>query len=105
MNGHENLIPMNKRSKDEARKLGEKGGKASGEARRAKKTMRECAELLMGMEVTDHRKFNAMTRAGVPVEGCDNKMLMVFALMKMAQAGDVQAVKEMRSILGEDRLC
>lgn len=103
MNGHENLIPMNKRSKDEAREFGQKGGRASGEARRAKKSMREYAEFLMGLEVSDGRKFNAMVRAGVPVEGCDNKMLVVFALMKMAQSGDVPAVKELRSILGEDK--
>ena len=40
--GHENLIPMDKRSKEEARRLGREGGIKSGETRRmqslAKKT-------------------------------------------------------------------
>ena len=100
----QNLIPFTSdQSREEAARNGAKGGKASGEARRAKRSMREYAEFLMGLEVTDRRKFNAMIRAGVPVEGCDNKMLMVFALMKMAQSGDVAAAKEMRSILGEDK--
>ena len=43
--GIENLIPMNKRTKDERRKLGQKAGEASGEARRKKKRLREYADL------------------------------------------------------------
>lgn len=44
-NNEENLIPTNRRSKEEARELGRKGGKASGEARRRKRVMREWVEL------------------------------------------------------------
>lgn len=40
-NGTKNLIPTNMRSKKEARELGSKGGKRSGEVRRARKTLRE----------------------------------------------------------------
>lgn len=107
MANEENLMPieeLNSRlSPAERKRNARKAGKASGESRRAKKSMREYAEFLMGLEVSDGRKFNAMVRAGVPVEGCDNKMLVVFALMKMAQSGDVPAAKELRSILGEDK--
>ena len=103
MTGHENLIPMNKRSKEEVRQLASRGGKKSGKVRKAKKTMKEYAELLMGLDVTDSRKLNSMAKAGIPAEACDNKMLLVFALLKTAQSGDVQAAKEIRSILGEDK--
>lgn len=37
----ENLVPTNLRTKEEARELGAKGGKASGEARRKKAQMSE----------------------------------------------------------------
>ncbi len=37
----QNLIPTNKRSKEEVRKNASKGGKKSGEVRRARKTLRE----------------------------------------------------------------
>jgi Holliday junction resolvasome RuvABC ATP-dependent DNA helicase subunit len=80
-----------------------KAGKASGEARRAKKTMREYADFLLSLPVSDRRKWNKLSRAGVPPEGCDNKMLVTFALMQAAQSGDVQAVKELRNLIGEDR--
>lgn len=43
----ENLIPANKRTKEEARELGRRGGVASGEARRKKKYFKEIyAEVL-----------------------------------------------------------
>lgn len=45
--GHENLVPLNKRTKEEQREIVIKGGKASGEARRRKKTMRETLEMLL----------------------------------------------------------
>ena len=45
--GYKNLIPANKRSKDEARKLGQKGGKKSGEVRRMRKTLKEQLLLLL----------------------------------------------------------
>ncbi len=44
-NGTKNLIPTNKRSKEEVKKNASKGGKKSGEVRRARKTLRE--ELLL----------------------------------------------------------
>lgn len=102
MSNEKNLIPMSERSKSEAREIGSKGGKASGAARRAKRTMREYADLLLSLPVSDRRKWNKLARAGIPPEGCDNKMLVVFALMQAAQAGDVPAVKELRNLIGED---
>lgn len=102
MANEQNLRPV--RTKSEARELGRKGGKASGEARRAQKTLKEYAEFLLSLPVTDMRKFNRLSRMGVPPEGIDNKMLMVSGLLAAACAGDVSAAKEMRSIIGEDKL-
>lgn len=41
----QNLIPVTKRTKEEARKISQNGGKASGESRKKKKMMREWAEI------------------------------------------------------------
>ena len=40
-NGTKNLIPTNRRSKEEVRKNASKGGKKSGEVRRQRRTLRE----------------------------------------------------------------
>ena len=50
-NGTKNLKPMNKRTKEEQKKIASMGGKASGEARRRRKTLRE--ELLAILEDGD----------------------------------------------------
>lgn len=102
MSNEKNLVPFDKRTESEQRKIASEGGKASGAARRAKRTMREYADLLLSLPVSDRRKWNKLARAGIPPEGCDNKMLVVFALMQQAQAGDVPAVKELRNLIGED---
>lgn len=102
MSNEKNLIPNDARTPSERRENARKAGKASGAARRAKRTMREYADLLLSLPVSDRRKWNKLARAGIPPEGCDNKMLVVFALMQQAQAGDVPAVKELRNLIGED---
>lgn len=102
MANEKNLVPMNKRTKSEQREIGKKGGEASGEARRAKKTMKEYYELVLGLQVHDRRKFNRLAKMGIPPEGIDNKMLMAVGIMEAAQSGDVNAEKEILKIIGED---
>ncbi len=102
MANEQNLIPMNKRAKSEQREIARKGGIANGEARRAKKTMREHAELLLSLPVSNVKTKNKLSRLGVPAEAIDNKLAVVAALMLEAQAGYVPAAKELRSIIGED---
>lgn len=48
--GHENLIPLNKRTKEEQRKIQSMGGKASGVKRNVKKSFREAAKWGLEME-------------------------------------------------------
>lgn len=47
-----NLIPNSERSPNEVRENGKKGGIASGEARRAKKSLREAMQILMDADLT-----------------------------------------------------
>lgn len=103
MANEQNLRPL-KLTHEEAVKYGSMGGKASAEARRAKKTMRQYAEMFLSLPVADKRKANKLLRSYVPEEECDNKMLVVFGLVQAAQGGDVAAFKELRSIIGEDTL-
>jgi len=64
--------------------------------------MREYANFLLSLPVSDGQKWNKLSRMGIPPEGIDNKMAVVAALMLAAQAGDVSAAKELRNIIGED---
>lgn len=104
MANEKNLISNNQRTPNERRANAKKAGKASGKARRAKKAMREYAEMLLALPVSDMRRWNKLARLGVAPKDCDNKMLVMAALMQAAQAGDVQAEKELRSVIGEDQV-
>ena len=77
----ENLIPMNERTKEEQREIAKKGGIASGEARRRKKTLKE--ELIALLETNDN----------------NNKISV--AILNKALNGDIQAFTTIRDTIGE----
>lgn len=77
----QNLVPTNKRSKEEARKISSKGGKRSGESRRKRKALRE--ELL------------ALLSAG------NTQKNISLALIDQALNGNVKAFETIRDTIGE----
>ena len=101
MPGEDNLIPFSKRSKEEAREQGRIGGKASGAARRRKRSLKEAADLFLSLPVTDQRTFNAMAKAGVNPEDTDYQMAVIVGLTMKAIKGDAKAAKTVIDLLGE----
>ena len=79
MAGKDNLRPVS--SKDEARERGRKGGLASGEARRKRKTLKE--ELLLMLS-----------------EG-ETQQSVTLALIEKAMSGDTKAFEVIRDTIGE----
>ena len=77
-----------------------KGGAASGEARRAKKTLRELVELFGELGVSDEAR-KKMNEIGIPEELWTRKMQPVGALFNKANKGDVGAFNAIRDIIGE----
>ena len=100
MANEKNLIPVAERSPSELRKMTSKGGKASGEARRAKKTLRELVELFGELGVSDEAR-KKMKAIGIPEEFWTRKMQPVVALFSKANKGDVGAFNAIRDIIGE----
>lgn len=100
MNDH-NLIQFSGRSRDEVKKVNSKGGKKSGESRRRKKSMKQKLELLLSLPAMDNDKeeFEAL---GIPEEEWDNEMVILKALFLKAASGDVNAIREIRNLLGND---
>ena len=79
MAGIDNLRPVS--SKEEARERGRKGGLASGEARRKRKTLKE--ELLLMLS-----------------EG-ETQQSVTIALIEKAMSGDTKAFEVIRDTIGE----
>mgnify|MGYP000003507935 FL=1 len=85
MANERNLKPA--RTKSEARERGRKGGIASGESRREKKTFRETLEALLD------RKLDGSRLTG--------REAVAVALFEKAMSGDVKAFQELRDTVGE----
>ena len=102
MPNEKNLIPMDQRSKSEARELGRNGGIASGVSRRRKRSLKEAADLYLSLPVSDRKMWNKISRRGVDPEDIGNQMAMIIGLTIAATAGDAKAAKVIVDLLGED---
>ena len=102
MPNEKNLIPMDQRSKSEARELGRNGGIASGVSRRRKRSLKEAADLYLSLPVSDRKMWNKIARRGVDPDDIDNQMAMIIGLTMAATAGDAKAAKVIVDLLGED---
>ena len=63
--GKDNLIPMNKRTKEEQKAIATKGGIKSGQVRRRKRDMRELCNEILNTVVTDEEVADKLIKAGV----------------------------------------
>ncbi|HIT29572.1 MAG TPA: hypothetical protein IAC26_01885 [Candidatus Scatomorpha stercoravium] len=96
----DNLIPLDRRTKDEQRKIQSMGGVASGIARRRRKALSEALGVYLSLPVQDKRALGRLVKAGVDAEDADTQMLVVAALVQRAIDGDVRAVRLIFDIVG-----
>lgn len=96
----DNLVPLNERTKTEQRRIATAGGKASGAARRQKRTMREIAEMVATMEVKDPKMLAALHAAGFK-DPITNDDAAFFGLIRKAQTGDPAAMKLLAEMRGQ----
>lgn len=98
MRHDENLIPFNKRSQEEARELGRKGGIASGEARRRKANFRKTLNLLLTAKI-DNPEWTPILEA----MGLDSTLESAVnaAMIREALAGNVKAYEAIAKYSGQ----
>ena len=97
-----NLIPASERTPSERREIAQKAGRASGVARRRKRSMKEAADLYLSLPVPDKRRWNKIARKYVDPEDIDNQMAMIIGLTEAATEGDASAARVVLQLLGED---
>lgn len=89
MANEKNLKPFDKRTESERREIAKKGGKASGEARRERKAMRELMQSTLDTNI----------KAGDEMIPAREAMLL--KLMQSALEGDLASVKYIIELIGE----
>ena len=100
MANEENLIPFQDRTEKERRELAKKAGKASVEARRKKRTLREMVRTFGELQV-EGKAAHAMEELGIEREMQNRFMQGVVSLFNKANKGDVSAFNAIRDIIGE----
>ena len=103
MANEQNLITQNNRTKSEQREIAQKGGKASGKARRQKRAIKDCMETLLSLPAAGAYKDLA-SEFGIGDDDIDNHMLLVTSIFRKAVIeGDVAAFREILKLQGEDK--
>ena len=100
MANEKNLVPFDERTESEQREIASAGGKASGKARRRKKSLKQKMQLLLSLPPAenDQTELSAM---GVDPDDMDNEMVLVKALFIAAAAGDTRAFDRIQDVLGK----
>ena len=102
MPNENNLIPLSKRTKSEQRRIQSEGGKASGASRRRKKLFKQLMNSYLYSEEQNRDNWNELSCDGFKPEEITNKAVIVKRLCDEAKSGDVQAVKLVMAMIGED---
>lgn len=96
----ENLVPMNKRSKNEARSLGAKGGIASGISRRRKRDMQQALNAILDMPLKKGKLQQIRNLSEVKGKNITAEQAMLLAMVNKALKGDVRAATWVRDTAG-----
>lgn len=101
--GSENLIPFSERTEEDQRRIRQKGGKASGAARRAKRDAKAVAQMVLS-SIPDlpPNTLEAMCRMGMSRKiKPDVRIVSMYAVANQALKGDVKALDYLLSLAGE----
>lgn len=99
MAGADNLKPF--RSVEEAREKGRKGGKASGKARRAKKSQQEYAAYLLNLPLKSGELEEYLSIEDIKGKNITAGEAALIVQMKKAVEGDAKAYEIVRDTAGE----
>lgn len=96
------LIKNSDKTPKERKELAAKMGRASGEAKRRKKTMREALEMLMYRTELPEQTKKMLEAEGIrDTDDFNHQMVITRSLIAKAEAGDVQAYNAICAMIGE----
>ena len=94
-----NLIPNSKRSPEEVRKNGRKGGIKSGKVRREQKTYRDMAKAMLSATITDENILDELKAYGL--SETDVKAYTLLGMIKASANGSHNAFDRLMELIGE----
>lgn len=100
MSNEKNLVPFQDFSADKQREIRSMGGKASGEAKRRKKAIRETVQAVAAMGVPD-KTLKELRQAGISEEDATYQTAIVLKMFHEAMNGNVTAFNAIVNASGE----
>ena len=97
----DNLIPSTEGGHQLTEEEAKRGGKASGEARKQKKLIKDNIELLLSLPIKNAKTKEQLKQLGIDDNEMNNQMAMVIAMYQKAIKGDVSAFNTLRDTLGQ----
>lgn len=96
-----NIENLRTPSTEEARRIGAKGGKRSGEVRKQRKAMKEQMEMLLSLPLKDTGIKGKFKKLGIDTGDMNNQMALMVAMYQKALKGDTSAMNIIREVIGE----
>ena len=98
----ENGIATRFQTGEEQARTAAQGGRASGVARRRKRSLKQAADLYLSKPVTDTETWNKLSVDGIDPEDIDQQMAMIAGLTRKAIEGNPKAASVIVDIIGKD---
>lgn len=98
-----NLIPFSERSEEECFKMRSNAGKASGIAKRRRKTQREYLQQALDLNIKDIPQLRKLgEKMGLDIDKATlQELLTIKLLLNTANKSDVSSLKDVTALLGE----
>ena len=104
MANEQNLISFNEMEEEKAKKIQSMGGKARAMKEQRKKTMREQAQLLLSLAVTNPKIKDKMNELGIEENEQNNQMAMIISMLNTTLKGSsasISAYNSLQATIGE----
>lgn len=96
----QNLIDNNSLTPEERKARAIKAAKASAEARKKKKQMRDAFDILLKKKPTPEQQV-VLQKMGIDPSDSDNRMVIAVSMLQQAIGGNVKAAEFIRDTIGE----
>ena len=98
-----NLIPQNKRTKEEQREIARMGGIASGKARREKQKTQQILADIVSIKNKDLAMFQKLaTKLGLDGDVSIHEVFTLTCLLNSVKSGNLGDLERLSKLLGED---
>lgn len=94
-----NLIPLNKRSPEERKRIAMMGVEARRKKKEQNMALQNCMRQLLEMKTNSDKKKQVLRTFGFSDEDLTNRALLMVALFQKGLTGDVSAIKEITDMM------